>query len=423
MKSKVDPKKIQTETGSSYRFGDFELNPTERLLSRRGHSVAISPKAFDALLFLVRRADHLTGKDTLMNALWPDTHVGEANLTNCIVSLRKILGPESIQTVSRHGYRFTLTVQGEPGIAIDTYERFVKAKDLVRVRSIESLTAARDLLWVCLAENPLFAPAWAWLGRCCWLSGKVTSTSPDLAMAAIRRALSIAPDLACAHQFLTPIEIDTGQARHSLVRLRERAARFPGEPETQVSLVQVFRYCGLLRESIEADRLAMDLDPSVSTSVAHTLFLMGDFPGALESYGGRAGYYMDAAAWAALGESGRAAQLLRKRLEQPGMGGLLAVLMRSLLAILEERMQDALSLMDGAGIRHEPEALLYLARHYGRIGAADSAVEMIRRAAREGFVCPPETLAGDPWLASVRSHEFHSSLMAESRKSVRSARG
>jgi DNA-binding winged helix-turn-helix (wHTH) protein len=70
----------------------------------------MQPKAFDALLCLVRRADRLVSKQELVLILWPSVHVTEANLTNTIVSLRKIVGREAIRTASKHGYRFELAV-------------------------------------------------------------------------------------------------------------------------------------------------------------------------------------------------------------------------------------------------------------------------------------------------------------------------
>src|SRR5687768_12361931 len=89
-----------------YRFGPFELHPEDRLLKRAGEPVAISPKAFDALLMFVRQSERLVRKSDLMDALWPDTFVNEANLTNIVGALRKVLGAEAIRTVSKHGYRF-----------------------------------------------------------------------------------------------------------------------------------------------------------------------------------------------------------------------------------------------------------------------------------------------------------------------------
>src|SRR5438067_1103925 len=169
--------KNQRTAETAYRFGEFELHPGERILLRDNEPVALTPKAFDALLYLVRNAEHLVTKHDLMETLWPSTFVSEANLTNTVVTLRKVLGQDAIRTVSKHGYRFVLPVQGEPGIARAIYEKFARAKELTVQRSLESMTRARELYWLCLAEDPSFALAWAWLGRCCWFLGKFSGNS------------------------------------------------------------------------------------------------------------------------------------------------------------------------------------------------------------------------------------------------------
>ena len=87
------------------------------MLKRNGSGVALAPKAFDALLCLVGRAERLVTKEDLRERLWPGLHVSEANLTNTIVSLRKLVGHEAIRTVSKHGYRFEMKVECEPGVA------------------------------------------------------------------------------------------------------------------------------------------------------------------------------------------------------------------------------------------------------------------------------------------------------------------
>ncbi len=109
-------KKNQSSAETAYRFADFELHPADRLLKKSGTPVSLQPKAFDALLCLVRRAKHLVSKQELTHTLWPNIHVSEANLTNTIVSLRKIVGRDAIATASKHGYRFELPVEGEPGV-------------------------------------------------------------------------------------------------------------------------------------------------------------------------------------------------------------------------------------------------------------------------------------------------------------------
>jgi DNA-binding winged helix-turn-helix (wHTH) protein len=398
-------KEDQSAVDTAYRFGEFELQPRERLLTQGGVACALQPKAFDALLCLVRRAGHLVSKRELMDTLWPGIHVSEANLTNTIVSLRKIVGREAIRTVSKHGYRFELGVAGEPGVARATYERFARARELTGQRSVESMMLARDLYWTCLAEDPGFASAWAWLGRCCWFLDKFggkASVNLEMARAAFGRAFALDPDLAAAHQFYTFVEVDTGLAEEAMGRLLERLERHPEEPETFMSLVQVLRFRGLLEESVEAHRRAVELDPAMLTSVAHTLLLAGDYRAAIESYSGRAAYYLDAAAWAGLGETERAIGVLRERLGRMTLSRLMTALMSSLLAVLEGRFEAADNWMSGIDATREPEILVHFARHYGRMAWNEQALRMLRLAADAGFVCAPSTLRTDSWFGSLR---------------------
>ena len=418
-------KKNQSTAETAYRFADFELHPADRLLRKSGTPVPLQPKAFDALLCLVRRSKHLVSKQELIHTLWPDIHVSEANLTNTIVSLRKIVGRNAITTASKHGYRFELPVEGEPGVPRSTYERFLRAKELTTQRSVDSMLLARDLYWTCLAEDPTFASAWAWLGRCCWFLDKFSSSSPanlDLAQAAFERAFAIDPDLAPAHQFYTFVEVDTGRAAEAMARILGRLDRHPGEPESFTSLVHVFRFRGLLQQSIEAHRRATQLDPVILTSVAHTYFLAGDYPSAIETYSGRAAYYLDAAAWAALGDRKRAIAILRERLGRMSLSTLMTALMSSLLALLEGKADEAVRVMETADTTREPEILVYFARHYARLNQVDSAITALKRAAESGFVCAPETLISDAWLTAVQKHSEFASLLGNAETLVQEAR-
>jgi DNA-binding winged helix-turn-helix (wHTH) protein/tetratricopeptide (TPR) repeat protein len=415
----------QITDNAGYRFKDFELRPKQRLLKKAGVPLALPPKSFDALLYLVSKSERLVPKKELIDTLWPSTFVGDANLTNIIVNLRKVVGRDAIQTVSKYGYRLTLPVEGEPGATGPVYEKFARAKDLTAQRSLDSMEQARGLLWVCIAEDPSFAPAWAWLGRCCWLLVKFrgpTQIDNDLAAVAFQRAFALDADLAVLHQFYTPFELDTGRARDAMTRLRQRLARHPSEPETLTSLVQVLRFCGLLDESLQASRRASELDPTTVTSVPHTHFFRCDYRATLETYGGRACYYLDAAAWAALGEVKRALTLLSERLKRMPMSGFIGMLMGSLHATLEGRYAEAVSLMGAVTPVHEPEGLILLARHYSQMGMADYAIRMIEQAAAQGFVSSEEMLTHDPTLVAVRKHQRYATLLKAVRVRTREAR-
>src|ERR1700690_3054714 len=93
-----------------YRFGQFVLDPARRILSRADSPVALTPKAFDVLLFLVQNPNRMVTKEELLQAVWGDTFVEEGNLTQYISLLRKALGDNSedtrlIVTIARKGYQ------------------------------------------------------------------------------------------------------------------------------------------------------------------------------------------------------------------------------------------------------------------------------------------------------------------------------
>src|SRR5438034_306418 len=101
---------------SSYEFGPYRLDVTERALMRDGKAVSLAPKVFDTLVALVENSGRLLTKDELMGALWPDTFVEEATLARNISDLRKALGESPgetkyIQTLPKSGYRFVAEVR------------------------------------------------------------------------------------------------------------------------------------------------------------------------------------------------------------------------------------------------------------------------------------------------------------------------
>ncbi len=100
-----------------FQFGDFRLDARKRVLRRLGgEQIALTPKLFDTLLYLVEHAGVILEKDELMAALWPGLIVEENNLTQAISSLRRALADDGedhryIVTVPRRGYRFVAEVE------------------------------------------------------------------------------------------------------------------------------------------------------------------------------------------------------------------------------------------------------------------------------------------------------------------------
>src|SRR5213078_1768322 len=94
-----------------YEFGPFRIDTLNRQLLRDEQVVPLKAKAVDTLLLLIQNRGDLIEKDELMQRLWPDSFVEEANLTQNIYTLRKALGETGyIETIPRRGYRFVATV-------------------------------------------------------------------------------------------------------------------------------------------------------------------------------------------------------------------------------------------------------------------------------------------------------------------------
>jgi DNA-binding winged helix-turn-helix (wHTH) protein len=115
----------------SYQFGKFNLIPSEFQLLCNDLPVHLPPKAFEALVVLVKNHGHFLDKDTLTREIWGKTVVGETSLPRIITDLRKALTNASgetpdereyIETVPKRGYRFIVPVEevmhhdGEPPV-------------------------------------------------------------------------------------------------------------------------------------------------------------------------------------------------------------------------------------------------------------------------------------------------------------------
>ncbi len=101
-----------------YEFDCFRLDVSEHLLLREGQAIPLTPKVFETLLVLVENRGRTMSKEELMQRLWPDSFVEEANLTQNISVIRRALGensasPRFIETIPKRGYRFIAEVKEE----------------------------------------------------------------------------------------------------------------------------------------------------------------------------------------------------------------------------------------------------------------------------------------------------------------------
>ena len=146
-----------------YEFGDYKIEKTERLLTRRGEVVPLPPKAVELLFVLLESGGRVITKDELMNLVWADSFVEEANLSRNVFLLRKVLGEgenggKFIETIPRRGYRFVADVaetNSEEAIEIIAHER--TRSHIVIEEEIETDDAPEKLIEA-EAHQPASAP-------------------------------------------------------------------------------------------------------------------------------------------------------------------------------------------------------------------------------------------------------------------------
>jgi len=101
----------QAAPASLIDFARFRLDLRAGRLMSEGEPIALRPKTWAVLQYLVSRPGVLVTKDDLLDAVWTDTSITEAVLGKSIGELRRALGdsvkePRIIETVQRRGFRF-----------------------------------------------------------------------------------------------------------------------------------------------------------------------------------------------------------------------------------------------------------------------------------------------------------------------------
>jgi DNA-binding winged helix-turn-helix (wHTH) protein len=76
-------------------FGDLVLDISTRQLLRGSEELRLSPKAFELLRLLIDERPRAMAKNELIERLWPDTYVAEANLPSLVAEIREVTGDDA----------------------------------------------------------------------------------------------------------------------------------------------------------------------------------------------------------------------------------------------------------------------------------------------------------------------------------------
>jgi DNA-binding response OmpR family regulator len=100
------------------KCGDLLLDRKARRVYLEDDEVALTPKAFVLLEYLITHPDELVTRERLLDVVWGwDYPVGSRAVDTRIAELRRVLGdnatnPKYIETIPGQGYRFTADVEG-----------------------------------------------------------------------------------------------------------------------------------------------------------------------------------------------------------------------------------------------------------------------------------------------------------------------
>jgi len=111
---------MNSEPKRKISFAEFELDAARRKLMREGKTLPLNAKAFDLLVYLAENAGRVVTKNELLDAVWADQFVEEANLKVQMSALRKALGERRdehrfLVTIPGKGYKFIADIEKDDG--------------------------------------------------------------------------------------------------------------------------------------------------------------------------------------------------------------------------------------------------------------------------------------------------------------------
>jgi DNA-binding winged helix-turn-helix (wHTH) protein/Flp pilus assembly protein TadD len=262
-----------------------------RLLLRGTHAVPVPERLALILTQLLQANGRVVSKESLAVSVWPDEAVSDANLTQHIYMLRRLLGDTAkphthIISVPRRGYRFSMRVHaaapslnesftadaadlGEivSGGDFDAFRSHCQGSFFLAKRTARDLRRALDFFERALEAAPSYVPALIGLARGYALLGSYWHAPPaetfPYAAAAIDRALTIEPGNAVAHAVKSGMqcfgEWDWKGARDEI---EVAIALNPGSPLVRTSAAWTDVCTGRYEDALAQARLTLALDPS-----------------------------------------------------------------------------------------------------------------------------------------------------------------
>jgi DNA-binding winged helix-turn-helix (wHTH) protein/Tfp pilus assembly protein PilF len=196
-----------------FLFGPFALDAFARTLTAHDRHLALQPKTFELLAYLVRNPGRLLTKDELIDALWSGGEIGEGNLSQQVFLLRGALARcaprvSFVVTEPGRGYRFVARVVTRDDAAAaagaEPNRLYARGRYFLEQRTAGGLEQSVAYFRRAIAADPNFARAHAGLATAHALSGEYLLRAPDDAFPAADAAAR------------TALQLDAGSAEASI---------------------------------------------------------------------------------------------------------------------------------------------------------------------------------------------------------------
>ena len=102
-----------------YRVNDFEIDTNAYSIKHRDMPIAVEPKVFDVIVYLIANRDRVVTRQAFFDAIWTGLAVSDATLSNHIKFARTALHDDGqrqavIKTIHGRGYQFVAPVTDIP---------------------------------------------------------------------------------------------------------------------------------------------------------------------------------------------------------------------------------------------------------------------------------------------------------------------
>ena len=274
-----------------FRVGSWQADSTTREITSGSCTRRLSPRAMGVLVVLAEAGGAVVSRDDLMDAVWPDVHVGDDSLTQAVTELRRTLGQKKdttpyIVTVPKSGYRLVAPVvplgaqpdapaatDQHPDLPLRAHLLVSEARQLRWLYGYMAYDRMKELMDEALAIAPgsaLVQAEYATLVGCTILHRGDNKHRSEAALRAARRAVALRPDLTNAQCALGFVSGSIGRKDECTEAFERALAIDPRNAETHALAAQAFFGLGAMQHALVlAERGAsLDTDDILSPYVA-----------------------------------------------------------------------------------------------------------------------------------------------------------